>query len=304
MSNFTAPMVEEGVNVKQYFKNISHHGVHNGNAFYDLDFEENPHNIHLASPGERLHLHQLGCAKQAAETFRAEFLGNNTCLLGEMDRIASYYGAAVQRQLDCDFPRTNFLESIHTAKKEGNQKCEHKIDRRIYAIELLLGMEEFLKYAGTFHKVFKQDKKGVLNVDKMNHMYFHLSQYITLFGPPAGWDSAISESNHKTELKDPAKRTQQINGLKEKCKCTLISTDVLKFCCGMVIPAVGTCQHALRIHRAQEYDWENFQLDLLDQRGLQISPCQILCLLYLEDLLNSFRDQKYQSYQRVDFLYA
>eukprot|EP00536_Pseudo-nitzschia_multiseries_P018009 jgi/Psemu1/53707/gm1.53707_g len=202
ISDFTAPIVGEGVNVEQYFKNISHHGVHNGNAFYDLDFGENPHNIHLASPGERLHMHQLGCAKRAAETFREDFLGNNQRLLGEMERLASYYGGAVQRQSDRDFPRTNFSESIHTAKKEGNQyigmlyiqmlsllsaggrqlllsrktpsnlenksrKCEEEIDRRIYAIELLLGMEEFLKYAGTFDEVFKQDKKGVLNVDKM-----------------------------------------------------------------------------------------------------------------------------------------
>eukprot|EP00536_Pseudo-nitzschia_multiseries_P006127 jgi/Psemu1/14516/gm1.14516_g len=243
MSNFTSPTVEEGVNVEQYFKNVSHHRVHNGNAFYDIDFGENPHNIHLASPGERLHMHQLGCAKQAVETFHEEFLGNNTQLLGDMDRIASYYGAAVQRQSDRDFVRTNFSESIHTAKKEGNQyigmlsiqmlallsaegrqlllsqrttfnlenrsrKCEEEINGRISTLELLLGMEEFLKYAGMFDEVFKEDNKGVLNLDKMNHMYFHLSQYMGLFGSPTGWDSAVSESNHKSEVKAPAKRTQ------------------------------------------------------------------------------------------------
>eukprot|EP00536_Pseudo-nitzschia_multiseries_P010124 jgi/Psemu1/25075/gm1.25075_g len=257
MSNFTAPTVEKGVNVQQYFKNIPHHHVHNGNAFDDLDFGENPHNIHLASQGERLHMHQLGCAKQAAETFSEEFLGNNTRLLGDMNMIASYYGAAIQRQSNHDFPQTNFSESIHTAKKEENQyigklyiqmltllsaevdnqsrKCEEEIDEYTYAIELLLGMEEFLKYAGTFDEVFKEDKKGVLNLDKMvvhfincindylqqskgegsnlvkNHMYFHLSQYMRLFGPPTGWDSAASESNHKTQVKAPAERTQQIH---------------------------------------------------------------------------------------------
>eukprot|EP00536_Pseudo-nitzschia_multiseries_P006434 jgi/Psemu1/15204/gm1.15204_g len=50
MSNFTAPMMDKGVNVEQYFKNVSHHRVHNSNSFYDLDFGENPHNIYLASP--------------------------------------------------------------------------------------------------------------------------------------------------------------------------------------------------------------------------------------------------------------
>jgi len=430
ISDFTAPTVDEGVNVEQYFKNISHHGVHNGNAFYDLDFGENPHNIHLASPGERLHMHQLGCAKRAAETFREDFLGNNQRLLGEMERLASYYGGAVQRQSDRDFPRTNFSESIHTAKKEGNQyigmlyiqmlsllsaggrqlllsrktpsnlenksrKCEEEIDRRIYAIELLLGMEEFLKYAGTFDEVFKQDKKGVLNVDKMvvlfincinnnlqrskgegnnlvkNHMYFHLSQYMRLFGPPTGWDSAASESNHKTEVKAPAKRTQQnkstlikqtcnrvmeyrtidrldrefdlfehrpvtgpnhpkeggwsagpsfwigvMNGLpymkwdeKKNSSLPWFPSDVLKFCCDVVLPAVGsskvfgTTEHKrydksremkllFRAHPSFKSDsgqlsnvwnnWANFQLGLLDGRGLQVYPCQILCLLYLE----------------------
>eukprot|EP00536_Pseudo-nitzschia_multiseries_P017293 jgi/Psemu1/50201/gm1.50201_g len=175
MSNFTSPTVGEGVNVEQYFKNVSHHRVHNGNAFHDLDFGENLHNIHLASPGERLHMHQLGCAKRAAETFCCQLLLS---------------------------PRTT------TNLENRSQKCEEEIDGRIYALELLLGMEEFLKYAGTFDEVFKEDNKGVLNLDKMvvhfincinnylqqskgegnnlvkNHMYFHLSQYMRLFGPP------------------------------------------------------------------------------------------------------------------------
>eukprot|EP00536_Pseudo-nitzschia_multiseries_P011724 jgi/Psemu1/29749/gm1.29749_g len=102
MSDFIAPMVEEGVNVEQYFKNISHYRVHDGKVFYDLDFGENTHNIHLASPGKRLHMHQLGCAKHAAETFHEDCLGNNMWLLGDMDRIASHYVAAAHRQLDHD----------------------------------------------------------------------------------------------------------------------------------------------------------------------------------------------------------
>eukprot|EP00536_Pseudo-nitzschia_multiseries_P006594 jgi/Psemu1/15691/gm1.15691_g len=329
MSDFTSSTVGGGVNVEQYFKNVSHHRVHNGNAFHDLDFGENPHNIHLASPGERLHMHQLGCTKRATETFREDFLGNNTRLLGEMDRIVSYYGGAVQMQSKRDFPRTNFSESIHTAKKVGNQyigmlyiqmlallsaegcqlllfprtttnlenrsqKCEEEIDERIYTLELLLGMEEFLKYAGTFDEVLKEDNKGVLNLDKMVvhfinciNNYLHQSKgegnnlYMRLFGPPMGWDSAASESNHKSEVKAPAKRTQQIKSMliKQTCKQVMeyytidwldrefdlfhhksftgashpteggrgmkrkthwFPSDVLKFCCNVVLPAAAT----------------------------------------------------------------
>eukprot|EP00536_Pseudo-nitzschia_multiseries_P006440 jgi/Psemu1/15234/gm1.15234_g len=319
MSNFTSPTVEEGVNVEQYFKNVSHHRVHNGKAFYDLDFGENPHNMHLASPGERLHMHQLGCVKRATETF------------------SSYYGGAVQRQSDHGFPRTNFSELIHSAKKEGNpyigmlyiqmltllsaegcqlllslrtttnlenrsRKCEEEIDGRIYALELLLGMEEFLKYAGTFDEVFKEDNKGVLNLDKMvvhfincinnylqqskgegnnlvkNHMYFHLSQYMRLFGPPTGWDSAASESNHKimeyrtidqldlefdlfhhksfTGVSHPTEGGRSAGSKflisvrddlpymkwdeKKNASVPWYPSDVLKFCCDVVLLAAGT----------------------------------------------------------------
>eukprot|EP00536_Pseudo-nitzschia_multiseries_P010686 jgi/Psemu1/26727/gm1.26727_g len=294
---------------------------------------------HIAPPGERLHMHQLGCVKRAAETFREEFLGNNTRLLGKMDRIASYYGGAVQRQSDRDFPQTNFSESIHTAKKEGNQytdmlyiqmltllsaegcqlllsqrtttnlenrsrKCEEEIDRRIYALELLLGMEEFLKYAETFDQVFKQDNKGKREGNNLvkNDMYFHLSQYMRLFCPPTGWDSAPSESNHITEVKTPAKRTQQIKstpikqtsgGWSAGSKFFISVMDGLPY----MNTLFGTTEHK-RYDKYCEmkllfcahpsfksgsgqlsnvwYDWANFQLNLLDGRGLQVYPCQIL----------------------------
>ena len=52
--------------VNEYFKSISHH--HINNAFHDLNFGSNANNIHLASPGECLHMHQLGCAKRAVQS--------------------------------------------------------------------------------------------------------------------------------------------------------------------------------------------------------------------------------------------
>ena len=272
--DFTQSTVPVGMSLEQHCRNNSHHTIIGGNVFHDLDFGVNSHGIHLASPGERLHMHQLGCAKRAAETFRDVFLSNSKKLLDCMDSIAGYYGGCLQRQSDRDFPRTNFSESIHTAKKEGNHfsgmlllqilsllskdgrallrpyHSQEEIDGRIYALELILGMEEFLKWSGTpreiFHSVpdangldnafkFPKGKMGANNLDKMvvhfinninnylgrnegngnnlikNHMYFHLSQYIRLFGPPSGWDSSWSESNHKTEVKAPAKRTSRVS---------------------------------------------------------------------------------------------
>eukprot|EP00536_Pseudo-nitzschia_multiseries_P009633 jgi/Psemu1/23763/gm1.23763_g len=245
------------------------------------------------------------------------------------------------------------LLSQQTSTKVDNQsrKCEEEIDGHIYAIELMLG--------------FPRRQQGVLNLDKMvvhfincinnylqqskgegnnlmkNHMYSHLSQYMRLFGAPTGWDSAASESNHKTELKAPAKRTQQIKStlIKQTCKrlmeysglklsiCVMnglpytkkdkkknasvpwFPLDAFKFCCNVVLLAAGTntlcgspehkrydnyrrmgllfCAHPLFKSDSGQlpnvwYDWANFQLDLLEGRGLQVYPCQIPCLLHLE----------------------
>ena len=41
-----------------------------------------------------------------------------------------------------------------------------------------------------------------------NHLYFHLPKQIEMWGPPEGWDSAPSESHHKSKIKGPSKNTQ------------------------------------------------------------------------------------------------
>ena len=46
----------------KYFQSISHHPIQN--SFHSMDFGCNKYNIHLASPGELLHMHQLGVSKQ------------------------------------------------------------------------------------------------------------------------------------------------------------------------------------------------------------------------------------------------
>ena len=53
-----------------------------------------------------------------------------------------------------------------------------------------------------------QRDTGMGNKIIKNHLYFHIPKYIKMWGPPCGWDSSFSESNHKTEIKAPSKNTQ------------------------------------------------------------------------------------------------
>ena len=98
------------------------------------------------------------------------------------------------------------------------------IQKQVHVIELILGMEEFLKH-GQFSKgKLKHLEKTVIhfincinNVCKRggtgtrltkNHLYFHdLPKYFEMWGCPANWDSSFSESHHKTRIKAPSKNT-------------------------------------------------------------------------------------------------
>ena len=59
--SFDLPLDFDG-NEKQHWQSLSHHNV--SNSFYRLDFGSNHHNIHFATPGESLHMLQLGGAKR------------------------------------------------------------------------------------------------------------------------------------------------------------------------------------------------------------------------------------------------
>ena len=234
-------------------KDISHYPIKN--AFHDINFGVNEHNIHLATPGEKLHMHQLGCAKRAVDTFKSDFLDkirDKTRTLNAMDHLCEYYGSVLTRQSDRDFPRTKFTESISTARKEGSHFAgmlftqmlamastegrkhlnhsgitDKAIDCRIYAYELLNGMEEFLKYSGSRGQLENMRKMCIHVVNTINlhlprkegagnvlvkvHLILHLVTYILEYGPTSGQDSAPSETNHKGQIKAPAKRTQ-LNG--------------------------------------------------------------------------------------------
>ena len=58
----------------EYFKSISHHPIKN--VFHRLKFGSNIHGIHLATPGECLHMHQLGGMKRGIEAYENLICGN------------------------------------------------------------------------------------------------------------------------------------------------------------------------------------------------------------------------------------
>ena len=244
----------------EHFRSNSHHPVKN--AFYKLDFGANRWNIHLATPAELLHMHQLGCAKRAVEAFKDLLEGKTYETTGRrkgqavqnVTSIAQLYGSQLSRQSDRNFPRTKFSSTyiISTTMKEGKDyaaillciiltlvsavgqfNCKERtsidddtLQRQIETLELILGMEEFLKHGRMkvedipklrrlsevlIQKVVdncpRKDGNGT-NLIK-NHLHFHLHQYISLWGHPSGWDSSWSESHHKTQIKAPSKNTQQ-----------------------------------------------------------------------------------------------
>jgi len=120
--------------IEGYFKSISHYPIQN--AFHKLDFGSNPNHTHLATPGECLHMHQLGVAKRAIQAFNYLVQGNvddvdgpvsekkkkgSKDALEDISLLAKAYGGHLSRQSDRDFPRTKFGSSIlSTTKKEGH----------------------------------------------------------------------------------------------------------------------------------------------------------------------------------------
>ena len=238
-----------------FFKNVCHYDLSNANAFYPLDFGANQHSIHLATPGEKLHMHQLGAAKRFVETFET-FTGKATVTRNVLAGLAEDYGKALARQSERELPRTRFPDHLNAKNKEGKhfsgmlltiilalvsvdgqnalslgQEDEVKAERKagyrgqIEAAELILGMEEFLTSLHNTKNDYRNFPKMIvhfLNVINRHcvrndgtgnklvklHLYFHLPKYIELWGPPDGWDSSHCESNHKTEIKAPAQKTQ------------------------------------------------------------------------------------------------
>ena len=176
---------------KDYFQSISHHPM--DNVFHHLRFgSANPHNIHLASPGETLHMHKLGVEKRIAECFKDFIMMNGTA--GKLTmahlrvmNVAQRHAHVLTRQSDRDFPRHNSsLDVANHSKREGNehagvlltfllaltsdagrntlvkaaQLSTEVVNSQAKMIELVLGMNRFLSNR---------------SVPKLAHKKLHLS---------------------------------------------------------------------------------------------------------------------------------
>eukprot|EP00536_Pseudo-nitzschia_multiseries_P011769 jgi/Psemu1/29889/gm1.29889_g len=242
--------------INKNFKNNSHHNIRN--VFHDICFGTNQNNIHFATPGECLHMHQLGTAKRVVKSIELLLRGSVPCVYApilkhgvavanSIGHLAQRYGGLLSLQSDRDFPRTKFgTQLLSTTKKEGHDFSgmlislliamvsthgsgiigdHHFVKKQIAeVIQLILSMEEFLKHGRMKYASLKNlpktivhfincinstcHRKGMGTKLIKNHLYFHLPDYISLWGSPAGWDSAPNESHHKTEIKAPSKNTQ------------------------------------------------------------------------------------------------
>lgn len=122
---YTPEMLDADAFGEKYFKNVSHHPIQN--AFHDLDFGANPFNIHLASPGELLHMVQKGVCIRAIEGWvemwkkpsvvqddvtAVDNVHRSSILLDELDHLGKVYGGYLSRQSDRNRPRTKFRSSL------------------------------------------------------------------------------------------------------------------------------------------------------------------------------------------------
>merc|ERR1711884_482096 len=60
-----------------WWKKCSHHPIHN--VFDNICFGANENKTHFASPGECLHMHQLGVAKRSVEAMKHFLSGIHDC---------------------------------------------------------------------------------------------------------------------------------------------------------------------------------------------------------------------------------
>ena len=289
-----------------YFDDRSHHRIKN--VFDKHYFGRNPHKIHLATPGELLHMHQLGVAKRAVESYKAHVnhdfnsTGQSKENLSylELSKLAQTYGAYLSRQSDRNFPRTKF-SSVHILRSSMKEASHYsgiiisillslvsthgkacytgryvgltEMQRcgLIKTLELILGMEEFLKQGGIsigdlpglklvvddFLTLINENCKRTNNATTgygcrtvKNHLYLHIETYIRYWGIPTGFDSSFSESNHKTEIKAPSMNTQRR------------ATEVIK--------QTGKRQYELRLIREAA---RHFKLtDLPDDKPPEVHP--------------------------------
>merc|ERR1711884_232694 len=117
-----------------HWRSLSHHNVKD--AFCCLNFGSNNHNIHFATPGESLHMLQLGTAKRAVKSFAKRVSsmpqnnvgqrghnpkhGNRAKAFANFSKVAVDCGHSLSHQSDRCFPRLRFTsEILNSTKKNG-----------------------------------------------------------------------------------------------------------------------------------------------------------------------------------------
>ena len=129
-SMFTPEKLDPESHDAEYFQSVSHHPI--DNAFHDMYFGANKFNIHLATPGECLHMVQKGVCVRVVESLAniwrdptaeqddvAAVEGNHKSkiYLAEFDKLGKIYGAHLSRQSDRNKPRTKFQSSLFSKTK-------------------------------------------------------------------------------------------------------------------------------------------------------------------------------------------
>ena len=260
------PLIER---VPGYWKSISHYPI--ANAFDELYFGANPHKIHLATPGEVLHMHQKGAMWRVVESLDFVWRGGKNILLDSIsaaskqvnvkssmenfDYLSHQMGRYLNRQSDRNKPRTKFSNSVFSkTKKNAHEQAgvllcillamvsdrgrqitlqertmsEQFVANFVYVLELVLMFEVWIKrakfkvsqvlngerlmhalsfYMKRVSEICIRGGMGALLIK--NHLVLHIPDYIYLWGPPRGMDSANMERSHKTQAKRPAGLTQK-----------------------------------------------------------------------------------------------
>jgi hypothetical protein len=175
---------------------ISHHPILN--CFHRLNFGGNKYNIHFATPGELLHMHQKGAMVRAVEALKFLLEGKvaGTCdkqisrnpTLVSIDNLGYQFGILLNRKSDRKFPRTKFKNSLFNKTKKaaheqggvclnlllamlsdrGRQVLldertldERNLEDQVYVFELILCFESWLKKASFTVRELRGLKEGL-----------------------------------------------------------------------------------------------------------------------------------------------
>lgn len=190
------PHMVQPTSTVEDLKKVSHHPIEN--CFHDLEFGSNKNNIHFATPGELLHMHQKGALVRAVESLHYILNGGveDACskkkkvslTVTVIDNLAFRYGVLIHRKADRKFPRTKFKNSLfNKTKKAAHEQSgvcldlllamlsdrgrevlisdrtldERNLEDQVYVFELIIAFESWLKKHTFSRKEIQGLKEGL-----------------------------------------------------------------------------------------------------------------------------------------------